>query len=280
MKKICFCIVSLLFAVSLSLQAKEPWQKALDNVKVPDYFQKAQIHLYFKYIEQVSGHTVTAKWFPFDKDSETGYALIAFRNNTTGKTFYYISPKDTFYLSYDLNKITFGDGFSGHVNDTTYLFHYIRPDAKINVENYGYDRLHPLGYHTPFQFMDVDFDGNAEVLINEWDRLREGNTFHVFKPEGDRLVEVTTMPFHQLLTSDIIDISHKTIVLSMEDGAFASAEFHYALKKNDASVFKYPKFKTSVADYLYRLAPINERFQLVFVKEYQDKEIFTYEGKP
>lgn len=252
--------------------AQENWQKALDRVNVPSYFD-SRLSVYFKYSESVDGYVVTGKFFPFNKTAETGYVILSFMEQYTNKVYLYISPRDDKYTSNDIYNLVFSDSFPGYKQGNVYCFNYVAPNSSLNKEScYSMDILHPLGYYTPFQFFDVDFDGKKELLMNNWDLLRTGNTYTVYKLNDKGLIPVSEAPFNELCNEDEIDSKRRMITRISVDGAFEYIKFYYSLKHYGKAFKPYPKFVSWMSESQVN-EPIHPRFQLDSVYEkVNDKE--------
>lgn len=173
------------------------------------------INVYFKYNQIINGYEVTGRWMPFEPHSETGYLIMNFRDTINGNSFQYVNTEK--YNSYDTDNITFSKDFKGYRNGDVYYFDYSFPDANDSNEDFNNS---PIGYRTPFQFLDVNFDGEKELLINDWGRYQGGNHYAVYKITTDGLLLMDYPPFNRINNSTEFNAETKQIRLQEFDGAF------------------------------------------------------------
>ena len=170
------------------------WIERLNRIPLPDSIRKDNlINVYFKYNRPINGYEVTARWMPFDSTSETGYVVMNFRNLKNGSSFQYVNFEK--YNSFNTDEVAFAVNFKGHRNGDVYYFDYPAPETELC------DGLYQLGYTTPFQLLDVDFDGDKELLISDWARARGGNHYDVYNIRKSGLELITYTPL-DLLTTD------------------------------------------------------------------------------
>lgn len=110
----------------------------------------SRITVHFKYTQLVDGYEITGRLMPFDSHSETGKVIIYFRHVESGQSFQYT---ENIYRNFDMDEITFSEGFKGYQDGDIYYLNY---GAYNNPDSYNDS---PLYYYAPFQFYDVDFDG-------------------------------------------------------------------------------------------------------------------------
>ena len=271
--------ILFVFAILLSIPglSKELWQERLDEIKVPGYFAKG-LPVYIKYKEKVDGYIVTGKFFPFDSRSETGYIILNFAKASTGESYVFKSPKDWVYTNDYLGNIAFDENGPGFEADKTYLFHYIAPGDPENKKCYDVDELHPLGYYTPFQFYDIDFDGKKELLINDWSKIKGGNTYYSFELIDNKLVPKTGAPFDELINMDKIDSKNKSITRVSEDGCFEYIEFKYVLKKthpHNPLTYPHQEFQSWMSN-SYIKDSVNTDFKLISIYEKLGDKEYRY----
>ena len=220
------------------------WVERLNEITLPDYMQgDSLINVYFKYNQTVNGYDVTSRWMPYGKDSETGDVVINFYNKETGNEFQYFGKK---YNSFDIDEITFANDFKGHQNGDIYYFNYTSPDT---IDQYKTYNESPIGYYSSFQFLDIDFDGNDELLISDMCKGQAGNNYDVYKITKDGLQELTYTPLDRLTNVDNIDLKNKTIAIVLNDGAYDEAEFYFSHKKRQEAIKDVPKFISASASY-------------------------------
>ena len=56
----------------------------------------------------------------------------------------------------------------------------------------------PIDYYLPFQFYDVDFDGEKELLINDYYQGQQGNYYEVFEITNSGLETKRYPPFNSV----------------------------------------------------------------------------------
>lgn len=197
-----------------SVNPDSTWINALNEIEFPVQ-QDSLLNVYFKYNQIINGYEVTGRWMPFEPHSETGYLIMNFRDTINGNSFQYVNTEK--YNSYDTDNITFSKDFEGYRNGDVYYFDYSFPDA--NDSNEGFNNS-PIGYRTPFQFLDVNFDGEKELLINDWGRYQGGNHYAVYQITTDGLLLMDYPPFNRINNSTEFNAETKQIRLQEFDGVF------------------------------------------------------------
>ena len=66
------------------------------------------------------------------------------------------------------------------------------------LSNQEYYPNSPLGYYTAFQFFDADFDGEDELLVNDFGMDRQGNSYTVFDITAKGLYRKDYLPFAEI----------------------------------------------------------------------------------
>ena len=214
------------------------WVKRIQDITWPISEQgDSLIDVFFKYNQTVNGYEVTGRWRPFDEKSETGAVLLVFFNEKTGMAYQYWNEK---YHSYDTDKISFANDFKGHKAGTIHYFNYTAPDTTDSFKEVNGNS--PLGYFSPFQFLDIDFDGKDELLINDWYQGQAGNGYEVFKMTNRGLKKVEYMPLDRLTNMDRIDLKNKTITIVDFDGASDNDTFYFSYKKRKDRITDFPTY--------------------------------------
>ncbi|MBR6560374.1 MAG: hypothetical protein IKT75_04385, partial [Alistipes sp.] len=127
-----------------------------------------QVCVKLVYDKPIDGYEVTADWQPFEvKDCETGYITINFRDISTGKEFQYINRGK--FSSYHIDLITSAEDFDCYKDGAVYHIEYATKPNPFEES--------PIDYYLPFQFYDVDFDGEKELLINNYEKGQQGNGY-------------------------------------------------------------------------------------------------------
>ena len=248
------------------------WAEKLNMIPLPDYMQgDSLIDVYFKYNQNVKGYKVTGRWRPFEKNSETGMVFINFHHQKTGKEYHYYSNK---YCSHDTYKITFAEGFKEYQNGEVHYFNYTSPDTLDQFKDINGNS--PLGYYTPFQFLDIDFDGKDELLVSDWSQGQAGNEYEVFKLTDSGLMKLDYIPLDRLTNADKINLKKKTITIVCNDGIYESVEFLFSSNKRKDKIIDLPEFYSDIAqnfDYKKYNNEIGTPFVLVSIKEYAKTDV-------
>ena len=198
-------------------QADSAWIKRLDEI-LPAGYDHA-IHVYIKYNQHVCGYEVTACWMPFDANHcETGRLFMNFHPIFGGRDFQYVNTNK--YTNPILMDITFDKESHGHRDGDVYYFAYVYPTDSVNNEDFPDS---PLGYYTPFQFFDVDFDGEHELLVNNFGRSQQGNSYEVFDITSAGLCRKDYIPFSRIDNETEFFPAIRTIVLYAHDGTYDSS---------------------------------------------------------
>lgn len=219
------------------------------NTKVTDNLGESEIpskpvNCFFRYDKKVEGYTVTGTFTPYDSESETGQIELRFDNGQN--SFNWKSNPDEVYTSSSICDICFSQTFNGWKNDSTYTFHYYSPEKEE-----GYDELHPLGYRTPFQFLDIDFDGKKEFLISDWSRERGGNSYKVYRIKDGKTRLIHCIPYTEIQTGTLIDPKNKSIEINIADGSENSVKFVFARNVSGLSDIDFPEFPGSCGKNIY-----------------------------
>lgn len=189
--------------------------------------QDRAIRVYIKYNQPVCGYEVTACWMPFDAYSETGQWVMNFRSVSGGRNFQYADTGK--YSNPMLMDITFAKNFQGHRNGDVYYFDYVSATDAINREYYPNS---PLGYYTAFQFFDADFDGEDELLVNDFGMDRQGNSYTVFDITAKGLYRKDYLPFAEIDNETKFYPAVGTIVLYAHDGVHDSSWSTFRKRQN------------------------------------------------
>ena len=225
-----------------SSKAEPEWVVKLNEIS--QYMQgDTLIDVYFKYNQIVNGYEVTGRWRPFSKDCEVGPVLMNFHNPESGFEFQYSSPT---YRSYDTDKVTYGKGFKGHKKGDIHYFNYTSPDTLDGFKERNGNS--PLGFYSPFQFLDIDFDGKDEFIVSDWNIGQCGNNYAVYAILNKGLKRIDFIPLDRLTSLDRIDLTERTITIVSFDGACDIAEFHFSYKKRKDKITEIPMFYTGCAN--------------------------------
>ena len=149
------------------------------------------------YNQVVNDYKITVTWFPWGGTGEVGHGILKFTH---------ISENQYFYI------------FNDHFSDV-YLDSLVRNNSHVfsDGETFTLDYISPqndelIGHNTPFQFLDVDFDGEDELLINNWNcGHRDNNQYDVYKVKPFYAEKLARKPFDCLENGDVFDFESKTI---------------------------------------------------------------------
>lgn len=270
MKYLSTRFLALLALTVLAGCSQPQWVEKLKRVSMPISIQDdPQIDVYFKYNQIVDGYEVTGRWKPFSRQAETGAVLLHFRNVETGAEYDFFSPQ---YHSHDTDEISFAKDFKGHNDGDIHFFDYISPDTADGFKDRN--GKSPLGYYTPFQFLDIDFDGNNELLISDWYQGQAGNNYEVYKMADNKLKRLDYIPLDRLTNVDQIDLKNKTITLLLFSGADDDAYFYFSKKERKDKITEVPNFYSNSAasfDFEKYNNEIGAPFVLDSIKEFTVK---------
>ena len=134
-----------------------------------------------------------------------------FCDTSSKKSFQYTSTEA--YTNFNLYQVVFSEDFKGHHDGDVYYFEYVSP-----CYNDSWQKYNSIGYYSPFQFFDVDFDGKQELLISDWGQYQSGNHYEVYKLDRDGLKLMNDLPFNAIDNCTIINSENQTISLYQFDG--------------------------------------------------------------
>lgn len=175
--------------------------------------EQNQVCVKLVYDKPIEGYEVTADWQPFEvKGCETGYITINFRDISTGKEFQYINREK--FSSYHTDLITSAEGFDGYKDGDVYHIEYVTKPNPFEES--------PIDYYLPFQFYDVDFDGEKELLINDYYQGQQGNNYEVFEIADSGLVAKKHAPFNSVDNMMTFDSQSRIITFYTHSGVYYS----------------------------------------------------------
>lgn len=214
------------------------WIKHLNTLNADDESDK--IDVYFKYNKPIDGYEVTMLWHPFDsKGCETGTAIINFRNIATNKSFQYINNEK--FNGYHTDQITFAKEFRGYADgDVFYL------DNSVPEQPECYETT--INYYQMVQFVDVDFDGEKELLISDWGQCQQGNGYEVYDVTNRGLVFKTQPPYDNIDNVTKFHYDNKQIEITTHGGIFYNDTKVYVIKNNVAKLLAEYEFTLHTAD--------------------------------
>lgn len=234
----CGTVVRVLVGDTIDNEHKEPvlflqkqknetdseWIKTLQAINVQS---DNDINVYFRYVQPINGYTVTCRFIPFDTDSEIGCIIMRFQ----GKKSEFLYMQEEKYSNFYTVGLVFNEENSIRwQNGDIYILDYIPP----TFEDFYKDSnpvISPLGYYTPFQFLDIDFDREKELLVNQYCMSQQGNEYEIYKIKGDKLTPIHNhLPFSMIDNMTRIDADKKRIVIYMHDGIFLNSHIYFTRK--------------------------------------------------
>ena len=168
----------------------------------------------FEYDTKVNGYTISGLFYPCEENGERGKVEMDFVKNGE-VAFRLLSDNYTCYST---------TGGNIHwKNGEHYVFKYISPE----VDNPYYSNTNPLGYHTSFQFYDLDFDGKQELLVSDDYRGHGGNHFYVYAIKNNSLHLIDYPPYNSINNESEILPEQREIVTYYEDGVWEQMKIVY-----------------------------------------------------
>lgn len=211
MKSRLFLLIAIFVSLGIIYALLNSEKKQTNSNEQPT--EQNQVCVKLVYDKPIEGYEVTADWQPFEvKDYETGYITINFRDISTGKEFQYINREK--FSSYHTDLITSAEGFDGYKDGDVYHIKYV---TKPNPYKES-----PIDYYLPFQFYDIDFDGERELLINDYYQGQQGNNYEVFEIADSGLVAKKYAPFNSVDNMMTFDSQNKIITFYTHSGAYFS----------------------------------------------------------
>ena len=187
----------LLLALSLYACTKPDWMQELQD-KNPLKDSADVVSVYFRFDTVINDFEVRGILYPFYDEkygwsaSENGVRIF-FHSLKTGKEYVWTDwDEDSqafkwLFMSKNVYDIVRSEGFNGFHSGDTYIFKY---DSRPSIEPQS-----PILPYAEYQFWDIDFDGENELLLNYF---RGG-------PKGS-------------LISEIYDITDTALILKQPEG--------------------------------------------------------------
>ncbi len=198
----------------LDFQKESGWIAPLQAYVLENDIKSSGITVFYRYDRKIEGWSATCCYMPYGKDVETGDLVVRLQK---GKNDVFLRvEKSSNPHSYVMKDIGWKDG-------EVFAFNYIVPSKNEHYPD------SPLGYYTEIQFYDVDFDGDKELLINDFYRGQGGNSYSVYRIKGN---EITPLNHDKWLFSNISNIvcfekNKKEIVLKTFDGAWFALSLRF-----------------------------------------------------
>ncbi len=182
------------------------WTRPLQAYMVENEIESSDITVFYRYDKKVDGWDVTCLYMPYGENTETG-DLIA-RLQKKGSDVFFRVEKSNNPHTYHMRSIGWKDG-------DVLEFNYIPPRES------DFYTGSPLGYYSEIQFYDVDFDGEKELLINDFYRGQGGNDYSIYKISGDKVIEMNhdRWLFSHITNMESFDANRKEIVMPWCEGS-------------------------------------------------------------
>lgn len=178
------------------------------------------IKTFIIYDEPVNGYRVTGVFYPFEADAETGQIELRFKPVKGGHPLIFsivgtheeghpewpekFTGKNIYDLVFGEDRTT-DKKFEGFKDGETYHWHYHGTQDEYWTHS-------PLLYNAEFQFYDLDFDGEDELLINTYFRGQIGNYYIVYEITSKGLVLKKGKPFDDINNDTEFHPETRTIV--------------------------------------------------------------------
>lgn len=238
----------------LDLQQKNPLKDSADIVSV-----------YFRFDTIINNFEVSGVLYPsytkeYGWDSHENGVCLFFHNLKNGKEYVWTdwdckcSCFKNYFISKNVSNIVSDKRFNGFKNGDTYIFHYDTTTAK-----YANNDLLP---YAEYQFYDVDFDGEDELILGYYFGGPHGSpSFEIYEITDSGLAMKSVIDedgYFFLDTSTKFDSKNKTIVNTIHDGAYAWGEYVYqADRKGDLYRLYYASF---VSDFEHNIVSADTTF--------------------
>lgn len=262
----------------LDMKDEMEWIKPLQAVKVPNKSKEGfeindSLNVYIKYVPDVEGYTVACRLIPYGTDAETGFMIMNFQNSKTS-----FMLEIDIICTFHLVEMTMGLNIEWKDGDV-YEFNYIDPSFPTS---YNKNKNSLLGYYTPFQILDIDFDGEKEFIISDYYRGQGGNNYDVYKILNNKLVPIhEELPFSMLDNMSVIDTLNKSIIINVYSALAACKVCFTRHPKTEFHVTSLPQFHTR-RDLSYLFSKLDDyvtkpqKFSITFIKEIEEDSIFEY----
>ena len=242
MKKILYCILPIFLCSILSCDRKRQSseQNMKDSLAAANFMKCAKFlyntlfddelkcfkpRIFIKYKQPVNGYDVTVMCLPYnytyDKERST---------EIWGNALLYFEKEDSRFYIYNES---FSDSVLYYVNKRE-----PRDNMILELDYLPKSTKEYLSCNSPFFFSDVDFDGEEELIINNWKcGIRHCNTYDVYKITNNEVKQLTEAPFVNPTgkisnyNSDF-DSVNKTITIHKRTGsAYYGGYYKYGLVK-------------------------------------------------
>lgn len=193
--------------------------------------------IFISYNQKVNGYKVNVMWFPFDiQYIDQSPAILHFQNDISGFYIYNPSFLETgVYEKFKKNSLKDGD---------TIYVNYTPKESSEYAEDFGY----LADNNIPFFFQDVDFDGEDELLITNWQCGSKGSsTYDVYKVNQYYeyrldMIKLTDAPFYKMENGQTeFNPKEKTIKLHLNFNAYEYAIHTYKQVRQEKIEWKEPE---------------------------------------
>ena len=164
------------------------WDSLLQGIDKSEQYETDfesfnQPRIFIKYKQPVNGYDVTVMCLPYN------YTYDKERNTEIwGNALLYFEKEDSRFYIYNES---FSDSVLYYVNEQEVRDNMILELDYLPKSTKGY-----LSHNSPFFFSDVDFDGEEELIINNWKwGIRHCNTYDVYKITNNEVKQLTEAPF-------------------------------------------------------------------------------------
>lgn len=124
-----------------------------------------------------------------------------------------------------------------------------------------------------FQLLDIDFDGEKELLVNGCDFCRDGNMQFIYRLKGNRIVPADDLPFNYVRCFTVdFDPNREKISFSQGD-AWGYTCFFLTKTNKPTPIPKKPVFKTFYAETLWDEFDFSKNKVFVLDSIYEKDEI-------
>lgn len=228
-------LTSLLFTTILmsSCNAKSEKSETNQQQKIEQTESVESDFLKITYNQKVNGYDVNVIWKPktIRYDNAVGPAILEFKNGESEFTItnnYFALPTETVDLRINENKVV-------GINKNNISLDYNEP----NIGNESFESI-----DVPFVFMDLDFDGNKELIITKANQgQRFGDAYDAYSFEYGELepdlYQITNQePFSEIDFMTKLDKENKELVLYGSGGICFDTFKTYSLSNGRFSLTK------------------------------------------
>ena len=242
----------ILFLALCSCNSPE-WVRELE-VQNPLKDSAGVVSVYFRFDTIINDFEVSGILYPeyLDQygwnDAENGVRLI-FRSILTGKQYVWTDWDSEYhcfkriFMSKNVSDIVNNKKFKGFHNGDSYIFHYHVPDTfnTIDVEEPDTSILYSKA---EYQFVDVDFDGDDELLIGYYHGGPYGCTcYEIYEMTDSTLVEKRPInsknDYFSLDDNTRIDPENKRLINTYYSGCYAWGTYVYNADEKGNLYFLY-----------------------------------------